>query len=42
MNKEECSEKCLDLHAFQEAIVQFDEKNISEFRLPREDKADSR
>ncbi len=41
LNKEQCSEKCLDLQAFQEAIVHMGERNISEFGSSREGKTDS-
>ncbi len=41
LNKEECSEECVDLKAFQEAIVHFDEKNISEFKSSKDENPES-
>ncbi len=32
LNKDECSRDCVRLHAFQDAILQYDERNIREFR----------
>ena len=31
LNKEECSEDCERLHAFQEAILRHDERSIKDF-----------
>jgi hypothetical protein len=33
MNKEECATDCVRLHAFQNAILRHDEKNIKNFRF---------
>jgi len=33
LNKDECSRDCARLHAFQDAILRYDERNIKEFRL---------
>jgi hypothetical protein len=32
LNKDECSGDCDRLHAFQDAILQYDERSIKEFR----------
>jgi hypothetical protein len=33
LNKEECSRDCDRLHAFQDAILSYDERNIKNFGL---------
>jgi hypothetical protein len=33
LNKDECSRNCDRLHAFQDEILRFDERNIKDFRL---------